>query len=150
VVLTVTTAFCSSGYWRTLSSEYARRPSSRMNRLTTIASTGLLTKMSVNFISAVPGRGIGLGGRLHLVVDGHLGAVAQAQQAAGHHALARREAVAHGHQVAARLARGHEALAHRQAGPRGVAVPGRGSGGRAVGGRGLLDHVHRVAVGIEA
>src|SRR4249919_1319722 len=44
------TAFCSSGYWRTFNDVLARRPSSRMNRLTTSASTGFLMKMSVNFI----------------------------------------------------------------------------------------------------
>ena len=52
VVLTLITAFCSSGYWRTFNSVIERRPSSRTNRLTTIASTGLLMKMSVNFMRA--------------------------------------------------------------------------------------------------
>jgi hypothetical protein len=51
VVLTLITALRSSGYWRTLSSVNARSPKIRMNRLTTIARTGLLMKMSVNFIA---------------------------------------------------------------------------------------------------
>ena len=50
VVLMLITAFCSSGYSRTFSALNARSPNSRMNRLTTTASTGLLMKISVNFI----------------------------------------------------------------------------------------------------
>ena len=51
VVLMLTTALRISGYWRTFNSLKARSPNSRMNRLTTSASTGFLMKRSVNFMS---------------------------------------------------------------------------------------------------
>src|SRR3954447_11588182 len=44
----VITVFFSSGYCRTGSSKNARRPISRISRLTTAARTGRRTKMSVN------------------------------------------------------------------------------------------------------
>src|SRR3954452_22023009 len=44
----VITVFFNSGYCRTGSSKNARRPISRISRLTTAASTGRRTKMSVN------------------------------------------------------------------------------------------------------
>ena len=43
-VVTVTTAFCVRGYWRTGSETAARRPSTRIIKLTTVASTGRRTK----------------------------------------------------------------------------------------------------------
>src|SRR6187431_2841095 len=46
----LTTALRISGYWRTFNSLKARSPNSRMNRLTTSASTGFLMKRSVNFM----------------------------------------------------------------------------------------------------
>ena len=51
---TVITAFCSSGYWRTLSSTAERKPTRKISRLTTVASTGFWMKMSVNFMAARP------------------------------------------------------------------------------------------------
>src|SRR5690625_4192360 len=134
VGLTVITAFCSSGYWRTWSSVYERSPSSRMKRLTTIASTGFLMKMSVNFIvssgfrraggsggdwgaaSAVGRARVLVGAGLHFVVDHHRGVVAQAQQAAVDHGLARLQAARHLDHVAAGAAGGDKALARDEVG----------------------------------
>ena len=49
-VVTVTTAFSVLGYCCTGSEPAARRPSTRIARLMTVASTGRRTKMSVNFM----------------------------------------------------------------------------------------------------
>jgi len=46
----VTTAFCITGYWRTGNPRMARRPITKIARLTTIARTGRRMKMSVKFI----------------------------------------------------------------------------------------------------
>src|SRR5690554_4958636 len=170
VVLTVTTAFCSSGYWRTLSSVYERMPSSRMNRLTTIASTGFLMKRSVNFIgsSGFPGGGgrsgggwnravpgprsavgrlrVFVGGGLDFVVDGHRGIVAQAQQATVDHGLARLQPAGDDDHVAAGGAGGHEALADDQVGAFGLVRIACGTGVAFLCGH---DDEHHVAVRVE-
>ena len=49
-VVTVTTAFCVRGYCRTGSAVRDLRPSTRISRLTTVASTGRRTKISVKRI----------------------------------------------------------------------------------------------------
>ena len=54
VVVTVTTAFSVRGYCSTGSEPTARNPSTRIIRLTTVASTGRRMKMSVKFIVAAP------------------------------------------------------------------------------------------------
>src|SRR3989442_15700721 len=89
-VVSVTTAFSVFGYCRTDRSLSARRPSTRISALTTIAQTGFLIKASVKFMTlpyrfpfpiraAVLGRtakgsvflrfGVRTVRRLHLVVD---------------------------------------------------------------------------------
>src|SRR5207253_9838205 len=50
-VLTLTTAFCVFGYWRTERLVKARTPTTRISRLTVIARTGLRMKLSVKFIA---------------------------------------------------------------------------------------------------
>src|SRR5579885_1112797 len=50
-VCTVTVAFSVFGYCRTVRLVTARRPSTRISRLTTMAITGFLMKRSVNFMS---------------------------------------------------------------------------------------------------
>src|SRR5664280_1666288 len=47
----VTIALLLTGYCRTLSSEIERQPISRINRLTTVASTGRRMKRSVKFMA---------------------------------------------------------------------------------------------------
>src|SRR2546421_11938613 len=82
-VRTVTVALSSFGYWRTLSVRIACRPAMMMTRFTTIARTGRLTKMSVNFNAASPI--LGMRGELRLdfdvVVDDDARAVAQLERA---------------------------------------------------------------------
>jgi hypothetical protein len=51
VVVTVMTAFSVFGYSSTGSDMKARMPSTRISRLTTLASTGRRMKISVNFIA---------------------------------------------------------------------------------------------------
>src|SRR5690348_9833216 len=55
-VCTVMVAFSVFGYWRTGSVMTARRPSTRISRLTVAASTGRLMKRSVNFIRGPAGK----------------------------------------------------------------------------------------------
>src|SRR3954452_19752603 len=82
-VFTVTVALSSFGYWRTLSVRIACRPAMMMTRLTTIARTGLRTKMSVNFTgtSMILGTGGELRVDLDVVVDDDPRAVAQLERA---------------------------------------------------------------------
>src|SRR4051812_45092589 len=101
-VRTVTVALSSFGYWRTLSVRIAWSPAMMTTRFTTIAGTGGLTKMSVNF----PGTPavFGLGGELRLdfdvVVPDDAPAVAQFEGPRRHHFLARLHAVGHGDEIA--------------------------------------------------
>lgn len=58
----VTMAFSVRGYCRTCNVVTARKPSTRMRRLTTIApSTGRRMKISVNFMGLTPYSSTGLG-----------------------------------------------------------------------------------------
>src|SRR5262249_20081424 len=91
VVVARTTAISERGNGRTLSERIACNPAMRMTRLTTIAATGRLMNRSVNFISAVLRLGVGVVGRLSLVVDHDCGPVAQLEDAGGHDFLPRLE-----------------------------------------------------------
>src|SRR5271170_7730176 len=87
-VFTVTDALSSLGYWRTLSVRIAWKPAMMITRLTTIASTGRRTKMSVSFIESPVGRlGFELGRRLYRVVHDDAGVVAQLECARRHDLL---------------------------------------------------------------
>src|SRR3954454_3521871 len=91
-VETRTTAMSLRGYCRTLSARIDCRPAIRMTRLTTIASTGRLTKRSVNFMTCVRllifGFGCGAVGRLHLVVHLDGDTIPQFEHSRGHYFLA--------------------------------------------------------------
>src|SRR5512135_2328016 len=139
-VVTVTTAFCVRGNCSTGKSVTERRPSTSSSRLTTVASTGRRTKMSVNFIAVRslvfwPGRR--LVRRLHGVVDDDGGPVAQLELAGGDHRLAFLDAREHRDLVAALRADGDEALVRHL--PRLAVRP------LAL----LLDHEHGVAIRVE-
>src|ERR1019366_5266954 len=109
----VTTAFCVCGNWLTGRPNSERRPSTRISRLITAASTGRRMKRSVNFMawdSLFLRRRVRVACRLHAVVDDDLGAILQLELAAGHDLLAPGNAAKHGHLVAARRAGGDEDL----------------------------------------
>src|SRR5262249_21901287 len=112
-VFTVTVALSSFGYCRTLSDPIAWNPAMTMTRLTTIARTGRRTKMSVNFMTALPVfrvRGeLGVG--LDVVVDDDAGAVAELEGPGAHDVLAGGDAVGDRDEVAARPRHAHELLA---------------------------------------
>src|SRR5215472_10473936 len=113
-VRTVIVALSIFGYWRTVTPRIACSPAMRMTRFTTIASTGLLTKMSVNLIARLsPIRRVRreLGSRLDLVVhdDGH--SVSQLERAARDHLLPRRDALGDRDEVAAQPPDADELLA---------------------------------------
>src|SRR5471032_3549386 len=101
----VTTAFCVFGYWLIGRLNSERRPSTTISRLTTLARTGRLMKMSVKFMARIPlvflRRRIRVVGRLHLVVDHDRRAVLQLELAAGDHGLAFLDAGQDGDLVAA-------------------------------------------------
>src|SRR5580692_10836900 len=84
----VTTAFSVWGYWLTGKLPTERRPSTRISRLMTIASTGRLMKRSVKFMagaSLLLRRRVLVVQRLHVVVDAHRRAVLQFELPAGDH-----------------------------------------------------------------
>src|SRR4051794_9518503 len=54
------TAISLFGYWRTLSDLYDCRPTKRMTRLTTVATTGRRMKRSVNFMPLLGFRWLGI------------------------------------------------------------------------------------------
>ena len=92
-----------------------RRPTTRIVRLTTLASTGRRMKMSVKFTWAVPDYSFGGDGFASLlgttcVVDDDRSAVVQLHLSGRDHFIARREAVGHRHLIAARVAELHETL----------------------------------------
>src|ERR1700761_63810 len=103
-VVTVTTVVVTLGYWRTVMPNQARMPSSTMARLMALASTGRLTKMSVNFIARSSG--------LHGVVDGDLRPVVELGLAGRHHGLPRLQAALHHHGTFALVTGGDHALVH--------------------------------------
>src|SRR5450432_1919632 len=84
----VTTAFSVWGYWLTGKLPTERNPSTRISRLTTIASTGRRMKRSVKFMvraSTFLRRCILLVERLHAIVDAQRRAVFQFELSAGDH-----------------------------------------------------------------
>src|SRR5687768_11184790 len=107
-------ALSSFGYWRTFSVRIACSPAMMITRLTTMASTGRRTKMSVNFTTRSYVRSAIFGGRRELRVDEHLvahrerDAVSELEGAGRHELLARLQAVEHGDEVAARFTELHE------------------------------------------
>src|SRR6516165_3700313 len=123
----VTTAFCVFGYWRTCRAVSARSPSTRINALTTIASTGFFMKMSVKFIACalwplhpplpasllLRGR-IRVVCRFHAVVDTHRRAILQFDLAAGDDLDPRVESGEDRDLIAAGRTGGHEGLLHHQ------------------------------------
>src|SRR6202167_5116973 len=134
----VTTAFWVRGYCRIGSVPTERNPSTRMNRLMTIASTGSLMKISVNFIVVrllIRRRGIGIVRRLYRIVDDEARAVAQLELAGADHGVAGIYTFGHPNLIAARLAGGDEGLVSDE-----LVL--------AVLGLGLLDQEHRAAIGI--
>src|ERR1051325_9788145 len=89
----VIVAFSVLGNCRTGRLNTARTPSTRISRLTTVASTSLRMKRSVNFIccrerSLLDRLGIRVERRLHRIVDVDRHAVAQLELAAGHDLVA--------------------------------------------------------------
>src|SRR5689334_24684410 len=79
-VETFTTAISLRGYCRTLSERIDCKPAITITRLTTIASTGRLTKISVNFMGlplVIFRFGSRIVVRLDFVIDLHGGAVAE-------------------------------------------------------------------------
>src|SRR6266536_405825 len=109
----VTTAFSVFGNCRTERLVSARRPSTRISRLTVMASTGRRMKMSVKFIGAASfflRRWIGAVRRLHAVVDDERRAVLQLDGAACHHRRTRLDALENRDLVAAPRTRSDEHL----------------------------------------
>src|SRR5690242_17090976 len=84
----VTVAFSVSGYCVMGSWKIARKPSARINRLTTAERTGRSTNRSVNFISLFLRSGVGVVLGHDAVIDLQRGAVLQLQLPAGHHLIA--------------------------------------------------------------
>src|SRR5580658_6508460 len=81
-------AFSVCGYWLTGKLPTERRPSTRISRLMTIASTGRRMKMSVKFMARASlflRRRVLFVQRLHAIVDAHRRAVLQFELPAGDH-----------------------------------------------------------------
>src|SRR5262245_59042600 len=119
----------SSGYCRIGSFHSDWSPISRISRLTTVARTGRLMKMSVKRMSGLfrRSRHLGLGERA--VVDPDLGALRQLQLADNDHQLARLDALIDRHPVIAGLAGSHEAALDLVELVLGCRLAGRRSGG---------------------
>src|SRR5487761_935048 len=95
------------GYWRSSILLMELSPSSRMMRLTTVASTGRRMNRSVNFMCGGSRSSV----RFHAVVDFHLHAILQFLLAGGDHHVARLKSLVDGHAAIAYLAGGDEYLA---------------------------------------
>src|SRR6266478_3583553 len=116
-VVTVTTAFSVWGYWLTGSWKMARRPSTRISRLTTAESTGRSTNKSVNFMgpaSLLLRSRIRIVLGLHPVVGRDGRAVLQLELPARHDDVALLDTAHHRHLVAARGADCDESLLRHQ------------------------------------
>src|SRR5450432_2341035 len=144
VVRTVTDALSSLGYCLTLSDRIAWKPAMTITRLTTIARTGRRTKMSVNFMIALPIVRVRRELRvdLDLVVHGDGRPVSKLEGARADDVLPGRDAVDDRHEVAPGGADAHELLPRHL---RGLVAGRRASGS----GRVFLvfDDEDRVAVG---
>src|ERR1700732_311282 len=114
----VTTPFSVFGYASTCSDVNDLKPTTRMARLTTEASTGRRTKISVKFMRPqllFVGRiRTDCIGRQHVIVDSHRDAVAKLDLAGGHDDFARFDAALHGDLIAAGGAQFDETLLHFQ------------------------------------
>src|SRR3974390_515880 len=105
------------GNSRTGSEIAARRPRTRIIKLTTVASTGRRMKRSVNPLIARPpsslldGSRVRHGRRVARIVDRHRRPVAQLDLPGGHHGLALLESVFDRHLVAPRQPGLHQYLA---------------------------------------
>src|ERR1700730_3410361 len=141
MVVTVTTAFSVRGYCKIGNEPAARNPSTRIIKLTTLASTGRRMNMSVKFMPEGPALPvvrlwIDVVRRLHRVVHHDRRVIAQLELAGGDDDVAFLDAGEQRDLIAARLAGGDEGL----------------PGDRlrlAVGALALVvDHVDEVAVGI--
>src|ERR1700722_10038770 len=114
----VTTPFSVFGYASTCSDVNDLKPTTRMARLTTEASTGRRTKISVKFmrpwmlfVGRIRTDRIG---RQHVIVDSHRDAVAKFDLAGSHDDLARLDAALHGDLIAAGGAQFDETLLNPQ------------------------------------
>src|SRR3954470_5285982 len=109
MVVMVIVVLVSSGYCRigSLASDWS--PMSRIIRLTTVARTGRLMKMSVKRMAGLFRRARHLRLGQGAVVDPDLGALLQLQLTDNDHALAGLHPLIDRHTVLARLARPHEA-----------------------------------------
>src|SRR6185312_11046089 len=95
----VTTAFSVCGYWLTGRLPTDRNPSTRINRLMTIARTGRRMNRSVNFTnrpSLFLRRGVRVVQRLNAVVDAQRRAVLQFELSAGDYGVALGHALENG------------------------------------------------------
>src|ERR1700704_5598112 len=109
----VTTAFSVWGYWLTGKLPTERKPSTRISRLMTTASTGRLMKISVKFMARISlllrGR-VCVVQRLHAIVDAQRRAVLQLELSTGDH----RRALGHPFEncdlISSRRSRGDEYL----------------------------------------
>src|SRR5574337_760229 len=124
-VLTVTTVVVTVGYSRTVMPSQARKPKSRITRLTALANTGRRMKMSVNFMCTS-------GLRLQAIVDGNYRTVAQFFLPCGDHGIAGLHTRGNERRAVALVRDLHHALLHH-----GLAVV-------------RLDHKHIVAEGVVA
>src|SRR5690349_4393523 len=109
LVVTMITVFSSSGYCRTVRSKKARAPSSRISRLTTVASTGRRMKISVKRIGLLP-RHFARVLQALLVGEDHLGAVMQLQLPADHDQVAVIDTLQHRDLSVESRAQGYEGL----------------------------------------
>src|SRR5262245_60220762 len=136
--MTVIVVLYSSGYCRIGSLNPACAPIRKISRLTTVASTGLLMKMSVKRMGLLLGK---LRRRLQRarIVDFDGGAGLQLELAARDHLLAVLDALEDGGPVALRRPYPHEAALHREL--------GRGRNGAGRSGIGGLGRGYRLARG---
>src|SRR5579883_260508 len=105
------TPFSVCGYCVTGSWKMARRPSTRMSRLTTAERTGRRTKRSVNFTprpSLLLGSRVGAVERLHAVVHDELSSILDLHLTAGHDDIAGLDALDDRHLIASRGPESHE------------------------------------------
>src|SRR5216684_4698801 len=109
----VTTAFSVWGYWLTGRLPTDRKPSTRISRLMTTASTGRLMKRSVKFMasnSLLLRRWVLVVERLHAIVDAHRRAVLQFELPTGDHHRPLGHALQDCHLISSRRPRGDEHL----------------------------------------
>src|ERR1700674_4567665 len=109
----VTTAFSVCGYWLTGRLPTDRKPSTRISRLTTTASTGRRMKRSVKFMapaSLLLRRWVLVVQRLHGIVDAQRRAVLQFELSAGDHRRPLGHALQNCNLISSRRPRGDEYL----------------------------------------